>query len=105
MAIQSINPATEEVLTTFEEMRPAEVSEIIAAAHAAAPGWAATTFAERAALLRRVASYLRENKAELALLPTLEMGKPIGESEAEVDKCAWGCEYYAENAERFLAPE
>src|SRR6266704_6624008 len=56
-------------------------------------------------MLYRVATYLREHKVELARLATLEMGKPINESEAEVEKCAWNCDFYADNAEKFLADE
>src|SRR5437870_13688707 len=100
MTIQSINPATEEVLATFEELDEAQVEDVIAVAHAAAGPWAQTSFARRAELFRRAAGYMRDNKPRLAHLATLEMGKPIAESEAEVEKCAWVCEYYAENAER-----
>src|SRR5256885_3541481 len=67
--------------------------------------WCATCFDERASVLHRGASYLREHKVELARLATLEMGKPIVESEAEVETCAWNCDFYAENAEKFLADE
>jgi acyl-CoA reductase-like NAD-dependent aldehyde dehydrogenase len=105
MSIQSINPATEEVLRTFEEYSEEQINEALEQAHTAFRSWRKTTFAERGALLRRFASYLRANKAELARIATLEMGKPIVESEAEVEKCAWNCDFYAENAEKFLADE
>ena len=105
MSIQSINPATEEVIESFEAYTTAQVNEALEQAHKAFSHWRTTTFAERAAMLHRVASYLREHKVELARLATLEMGKPIVESEAEVEKCAWNCDFYADNAEKFLADE
>ncbi|HWZ18629.1 MAG TPA: aldehyde dehydrogenase family protein, partial [Ktedonobacteraceae bacterium] len=105
MSIQSINPATEEVIETFEPFTPAQVNQALEQAHKAFLGWRETTFTERATLLHRVASYLRQHKVELARLATLEMGKPIIESEAEVEKCAWNCDFYADNAEKFLTDE
>ena len=105
MSIQSINPATEEVIETFEPHTTAQVNQALDEAHNAFLSWRDTTFAERGAVLHRVATYLREHKAELARLATLEMGKPIVESEAEVEKCAWNCDFYADNAGKFLADE
>ncbi len=105
MSIQSINPATEEVLHTFEPYSLEQIDEALEQAHNAFLSWRETSFAERAAAIRRVAAYLRANKSELARIATLEMGKPIIESEAEVEKCAWNCDFYAENAEKFLANE
>jgi acyl-CoA reductase-like NAD-dependent aldehyde dehydrogenase len=105
MPIESINPATEEVLATFPEMLDSEVDAALAQAQAAHQHWRATSFAERAEKVRRLASLLREQKESLARLATLEMGKPIVQAEAEVEKSALGCDYYAENAERFLTDE
>jgi acyl-CoA reductase-like NAD-dependent aldehyde dehydrogenase len=105
MSIQSINPTTEEVLRTFEPYSAEQINEVLEQARNAFLNWRETTFAERATYLRRVAAYLRSNKAELARIATLEMGKPIVEAEAEVEKCAWNCDFYAENAEKFLADE
>jgi acyl-CoA reductase-like NAD-dependent aldehyde dehydrogenase len=105
MAIQSINPATGEVLKTFEEMSDAEVDRALAQAQAAYERWRETSFSERAAKLRNVASYLRAHRDEIAKIATLEMGKPITQAQAEVEKSAWGCDWYAENAERILADE
>ncbi len=105
MSIQSINPATEEVIETFELFNKAQVRQALDDARSAFLSWRNTSFAERSALLRRVAAYLREHKAHLAQIATLEMGKPIVESEAEVEKCAFSCEFYADNAEKFLADE
>lgn len=105
MAIQSIDPTTEEVLATYEEHTPTQVEAALAAAAAAARAWRRTTPAERGGPLRRAAAQLRANKARYAGLITAEMGKPIVEAEAEVEKCAWNCEYYAEEGARFLADE
>lgn len=105
MSIQSINPATGEVLETFELFSSTQIDEALDAAHRAFKSWRETSFAERSALFLRLAAYLRAHKTELGRLASLEMGKPITESEAEVEKCAWNCEYYAEHAERFLADE
>ena len=105
MTIQSINPATEEVIETFEPHTAAQIDEMLTTVAAAQKRWRDRSFAERAEVLRRVAALLRERKDELARAATSEMGKPIAESEAEVEKCAWVCEYYAEGAERFLADE
>ncbi len=105
MNIQSQNPATEEVLETFELFSPAQIDEALAAAHTAFQSWRETSFSERSALFQRVAAYLRAHKTELGSIASLEMGKPITESEAEVEKCAWNCDYYAEHAQSFLADE
>lgn len=105
MSIQSINPATEEVLETFEQFSDAQVSQALSEARQAFVQWRDASFAERAAHFHRLARYLREHKDELARLATLEMGKPIAEAEAEVEKCAWSCDFYADNAEKFLSDE
>jgi succinate-semialdehyde dehydrogenase/glutarate-semialdehyde dehydrogenase len=103
--ITSINPATEEVLKTYEPYTPAEVEQALGQAQEAFVEWRARSFAERAVPMKKLAAVLRERAADYARLMTLEMGKPIGEAKAEVEKCAWGCEFYADNAARFLADE
>ena len=105
MLIQSINPATEEVLATFEELGPKEVDRAIENASTAFHSWRTVPIAERSRRVRGLGSYLLEHKAKLAELVTAEMGKPIRQALGEIDKCAIGCEFYAENAERFLAPQ
>jgi acyl-CoA reductase-like NAD-dependent aldehyde dehydrogenase len=105
MAIESINPATEEILATFDELSPGQVDEVIDAAHKAWGSWSRTPITERQRLMRGVAGYLRENKPRFSRLITVEMGKPIVEAEAEIEKCALTCNFYAENAERFLSTE
>src|SRR6266705_6753286 len=103
MSIRTINQATEEVLQSYEQYSQQQIDETLGEAHRAFLQWRDTSFAERGALFHRAAKYLRVHKAELARAATLEMGKPIAESEAEVEKCAWNCDFYAENAEGFLA--
>src|SRR2546428_2607270 len=105
MALSSINPSSGEVLESFEEATSAALERVLAHAWQAFLGWRECTFAERAARLREVARVLGAKKVEYARLMALEMGKPVAQGEAEVEKCAWGCEYYAEHAARFLAPE
>ena len=101
MGIQSINPATGEVLETFELYSQQQIDEALEQARQAFLQWRTTTFAQRAEHLQRVARYLREHKARLGRIAVLEMGKSLVEAEAEVEKCALNCDYYAENAERF----
>jgi len=103
--IQSVNPATGEVIEAFEPTSPKRVDAVLDAARAAFVRWRETSAAERAQVLRRVAGILRERRAELARIATLEMGKPITEAIAEVEKCAWNCEYYAEQGDSYLAPQ
>jgi succinate-semialdehyde dehydrogenase/glutarate-semialdehyde dehydrogenase len=103
MAIESINPATEEVLARFDEVSSDLVDEALDEARRAFLAWRECTFAERGRPMREAARYLRANKKRFAGLITAEMGKPLAEAEAEVEKCAWGCEYYATEAASFLA--
>ena len=105
MAIESINPATEETSGAFDELSPEQLDDASASAHEAWKNWSRTPVSERGRLMRGVASHLRENKPRFSRVITLEMGKPIVESEAEIKKCAWACHFYAENAGRFLSHE
>ena len=104
MAIESLNPTTGELLATFPEMGKDEVDRILDAAVKAQKAWARVPVAERAVLMRKVAALLRERAPELGRLAAIEMGKPLKDGAAEAVKCAWVCEFYAENAEKFLAP-
>ena len=105
MGIQSVNPATGQVLETFTPASPADLERIVARAHAAFVEWRAVPFAARAEHMRSAARLLTKDIAHHSLNMTLEMGKPIVQAEAEVQKCAWCCEFYAEHAEAFLAVE
>ncbi len=105
MNIQSINPATGEILESFKETSGQELDRILTGAHAAFLQWREVPFARRAQRMREAAQTLRTRRAEYARTMTLEMGKPIVQGEAEFDKCAWVCEYYADHAEAFLAEQ
>jgi succinate-semialdehyde dehydrogenase/glutarate-semialdehyde dehydrogenase len=103
MAIESINPATEERLASFEEYSDQRLNEVLDRSVDAFKRWRTQPFAHRSQLMLAAARELRADAGRLAELITLEMGKPIGQSRAEVEKCAWCCEYFAEHAEGFLA--
>lgn len=105
MKITAINPTSGEVLKEYDEMSPREVEDAIQKAHQAFLAWRRTGFAERADCLRRAAGVLRSRAEDFARQMALEMGKPVREGRAEVEKCAWACDYFAENGERFLLPE
>jgi succinate-semialdehyde dehydrogenase/glutarate-semialdehyde dehydrogenase len=102
--ICAIDPCNGEVIGTYREMSGSEVEEALELCHAAWLSWRETTFAERSRPMRRVARVLRDRSRELGRLITREMGKPLGDAVAEVEKCALGCDYYAEHAEAALAP-
>ncbi|HZX68533.1 MAG TPA: aldehyde dehydrogenase family protein, partial [Candidatus Elarobacter sp.] len=104
-SIETRNPATDEIIQRYEPHSKTTIDARLNAAVAAKKTWRETPFAERAERMRAVAGYLREHKAELAELATREMGKPIAESEAEVEKCAVCCEWFAANGSRLLANE
>ncbi len=104
-SILSINPYTEEVMKEFPLMSRQELDWQINASREAFQTWRTVPVGERAPFLKNLADVLRTEKRTYAELITKEMGKAIKESLAEVEKCAWLCDYYAENAGRFLAPE
>jgi len=105
MEFVSISPLTGRVLRRYEPHAPEEIERRLQQAAAAQPLWSSLSFAERADFLRRLAALLREHAQEYAELFAEEMGKLLPQGVAEVEKCAWVCEYYATHAERFLAPE
>jgi len=104
-AIRSIDPATEEVVATFEPFDEEQVDRALNEARSAFRAWRARSFAERAVPMKRLAALLRERADRYAELMTAEMGKPIAEAKAEIEKCAWNCDFYAANAATFLADE
>jgi len=105
MAIESINPTTGEKIASYEETSPEALRAILERADEAFREWRRVSFEDRASLMRRAASVLRERSKLHAILMAQEMGKPLAQGRAEVEKCAWVCEYYADNARAFLAPE
>jgi len=99
MKIASINPYTGQVNQEFELLSLQQCHEAVAKSRRAFPAWKALSVTDRAALIRTAGQRLRENQRRLAQIVTMEMGKPIRESLAEIEKCAWLCDYYAENSE------
>jgi len=105
MAIETVNPTNNKLVKSFEKMSNDRVNEIILASEKAYQDWRETTYKHRAKLLLNTANVLKNNRKKYAEIMTLEMGKPISQSIGEVEKCAWVCEYYAENAELMLSKE
>jgi succinate-semialdehyde dehydrogenase/glutarate-semialdehyde dehydrogenase len=105
MAFVSLNPATGRRLRVYREHTAVQIATAVARAQAAFEDWRGLTLAERARQVRAVARALRTRRESLAQLMTAEMGKPIAQSRAEVDKCALGCEHFARHAAAFLADE
>lgn len=105
MAIATINPATGEIVKTFRPLTPAEIEQKLQLAVNTFEAERNTPFPERARRMICVAEILERDKDKFAHLMTLEMGKPFKAAIAEAVKCAGGCRYYAQNAERFLADE
>ncbi len=105
MVMESINPATEEVVEVFEELTDSQLEKAIEASREAFGPWSSASFASRRQILHEAAARLRDQAAELGALITREMGKPAKEAKGEVEKCAWACDFYAEHGESFLATE
>ena len=105
MAIESVNPVTAQLLRRFKPATWATVDVALSRAQRAFAKWRALPIEARGRHLAAAARRLRARQATYARLMTLEMGKPIGQSLAEVEKCAWACDYYAEHAQQLLAPE
>ncbi len=103
--MQSVNPATGLLIQTYPEQSRDEVQNIILQCAAAFSTWKQTGFDERSRLMSQAAGVLRQQREALARLISLEMGKVLAESRAEIDKCAWVCDYYAAQAATFLQDE
>lgn len=103
--LQTINPATNELIGEYREHSFEEVELFIQEANLAQEEWKTTEFNRRASLLKELANQLEEKKEALAELMTEEMGKPLKQGVGEIEKCAWLCRYYADNAEGFLSVE
>src|SRR5881296_3102491 len=105
MTVASINPTTGETLETFAETTPAALERVLDQALAAYQSWSRCSYAQRAQAMREAGRLLRERKTQHARTMALEMGKPLMQGEAEAEKCAWVCDYYAEHAAAFIAPQ
>jgi succinate-semialdehyde dehydrogenase/glutarate-semialdehyde dehydrogenase len=103
--MKAINPANGEIIKEYAEHCAPEVNEIIKSADQKFKKWKSVSFKERGKLMHNAAAVLRRNVDKYARLISMEMGKIISESRAEVEKCAWVCDYYADNAEQFLSDE
>ena len=103
--IESLEPSTEVVRARFDPTSKTDVEAAIATADAAFRAWREVPIADRAIPMRALARLFRDRKDRYARLMTTEMGKPITEALAEIEKCAWNCEFYAEHAAEFLADE
>lgn len=105
MAIESISPSTGRVVERFTEYAPAEVARIIEQVQEVWPVWRRTSIEQRGERMQALAEELRRDQQYLAGLMAEEMGKPLAEGRAEIEKCAWVCDYYAEHAGAYLAPQ
>lgn len=105
MTLLSQNPATGEIMAEFPEMLPEVVQQKLAISYDTFLHWRDTPFSFRAERMRRLAQLLKDERKELGSIATREMGKPISQAIAEIEKCAWVCDYYADNTERILQPE
>ena len=105
MTFKSVNPLDGRTLAEVDSFTPAVLETALYEASQAATAWSATPIAERCALLQRAAAVLRDHADDFARLMTLEMGKPIAEARAEIEKSARGCEYYATEGPGFLEDE
>src|SRR5215467_6497752 len=105
MAIATVNPATGQVVKSFEALSSAEIEQKLQKAHEAFATYRQTPFAERAQWMLKAAATLEAEKENYARVMTTEMGKTLRSAVEEAAKCAWVCRYYAENAEKFLADE
>lgn len=101
----SVNPATEEVIKTFDPHSDSELEDILKQSQKAHLIWKESTITERKVYNIKLKENLSKKRDELAKLMTTEMGKPITQSYAEIDKCCWALEFYAEKADTFLSPQ
>ena len=103
--VETVNPATGKVIAKYQNMTDDQIREKVKNARSALNGWKNLDIGERCSLTRNLGRIMRRNKSEYAKLITEEMGKPVRQATAEVEKCAWLCDYYSETAEAFLRDE
>ncbi len=105
MAIATINPATGQLLQSFEPLQESQIDQKLQLAAETFPRFRKLPFADRACMMTGAANILERDKDSLARLMTAEMGKTVRSAVDEVVKCAWACRFYAENAESYLRDE
>src|SRR5262249_24089544 len=105
MRIETRDPATGDIIRVYRTMTWEEASDIIAAVQTDYLHWRDQSMSERAIKMRKAAELLNKNNDTYAKIITMEMGKPIKLAREEIKKCAWVCEYFAEQAEAYLAPQ
>jgi acyl-CoA reductase-like NAD-dependent aldehyde dehydrogenase len=103
--VETVNPATGKVIAKYQNMTDDQIREKVKNARLALKAWKNLDIGERCSLTRNLGRIMRRNKVEYAKLITEEMGKPVRQATAEVEKCAWLCDYYSETAEAFLRDE
>src|SRR5918996_4070160 len=103
--IETINPSTGKVISTYDNMSNDQIRGIVENARLAQRKWKGLDISERSAYVRSLGRIMRKNKEEYARLITEEMGKPIRQAIAEIEKCVWLCDYYSEHSETFLREE
>ena len=103
MNLVSINPANNKILESHKEISTEKINQIINSSYNTYLEWRNESISYRSKMMRDLAELLKQKKEKLGALMTQEMGKPIKQSIAEAEKCAWVCEYYADNAKRFLS--
>ncbi len=103
--LRSIDPTTGETIRDYPEATPAAIGAALDLAERAFHAWRRESFEARATVLRRVATRLRERAADDAIMMAREMGKPVAQGRAEVEKCAWTCEFFAEHAAWMLTSQ
>ena len=103
--LKSVNPATGKTIRSYDAMGDSEVAKLLDMADAAQRIWMKRSISERAETLRHAASVLTSRRDPLSRLMAEEMGKPLSQGRAEIEKCAWVCNYYADNAPVFLKDE
>src|SRR5437660_5218173 len=102
---KAINPSTGEIVKTYEGHTQRGVEAILQTVSAAFGEWRRIDFETRADLMRKAAKVLRGRAGEFSELMAAEMGKPLKDGRAEIEKCATGCDYFAGNASRFVQPQ
>jgi succinate-semialdehyde dehydrogenase/glutarate-semialdehyde dehydrogenase len=105
MPLVSHNPTTGQIIGSFQSWNAETLADNLAQAHHSQEDWKVLKFTSRAKVLKLIADRLRSHVERLAKLASEEMGKPLAESRAEVNKCAMICEFYADHAESFLSPQ